>query len=80
MGERVSREVESCNLPEGGWRLRQREFCRWCIWLCQGGGPVVIFGFDGRAVGTLGSLWSSSAGKVHYEGGAQAVVLLCNYC
>lgn len=40
----------------------------------------MTFGFDGRAVGTLGLLWSSSAEMVHCNGEAQAAVLLCNYC
>ena len=70
----------SYDLLEGGWGRRRREFCHWYIWLCQGDGPVVIFGFDGRAAGTLGLLWSSSAEMVRCDGEAQAVVLLCNCC
>ena len=70
----------SCGLLEEGWEPRRKEFCRWCTWPCQGRGPVVTFDFDGRAVGTLGLPWSSSAGKARCDDEAQAVVLWYSCC
>lgn len=80
MGEQVWREVGFYGSVEAGWGPRRRVFCRWCIWLCQGGGRVATIDFDGRAVDTLGLLWLSSAEMVHCDGEAQAVVQLCNCC